>query len=138
MIISEVRVGIVDGGMACGPVFGNVVGEAMVYDGDRVFFAGLVEVDGLMNWYESDESLYDMIIKDDYEDTDFIDWGCEYDEYLENPDEDPEKDALIRYLIYVVRTDWDTCREFISKTKGKEITEIEIPVYTDDAEYEEE
>lgn len=132
MKISEVKVDITGGGMACGPVPGYVTAEAKVLDHGRVFYAGIVEIEDMMNYYESDESLHDMIVRDEYEDMDFISWDGEYEEYFENPDEDPDRDALIRYLIYVVRTDWDTCNAFIEETKGCELSELDIPEYVDD------
>ncbi|MBQ8093229.1 MAG: hypothetical protein IJ242_06605 [Clostridia bacterium] len=134
MVIAKVNVGITDGGFSCGPVSGHVVAEAKVIDGEKVFYAGLEEVEGMMNYYDSDESLYEDIISESFEDGDYLDWGCEYEEYYENPDEDPEKDALIRYLIYVVRTDWDTCNAFVQETEGKDLMEIEIPKYIDEDE----
>ena len=138
MKIVEVKADITGGGMACGPVPGYVTAEAKVLDNGRVFYAGILEVEGMMNYYESDTSLHEMIVSDEYEDTDFIDWGCEYEEYEENPNEDPDKDALIRYLIYVVRTDWDTCNAFIEKTMGRDLSELDIPRYADDDEWDDE
>ena len=32
-----------------------------------------------------------------------------------------------RYLIYIMRADWDKTKAFIKKTKGKNLSEIEIP-----------
>ena len=132
MTINDIKVAIAGGGMACGPVFGNVTAEAKVADGDRVFYAGILETDGFMNYYESDTSLHDMIVEDEYEEADFINWSGEYREYFEEPNEDPNKDALIRYLIYVVRSDWDACNAFIAATKGKELSEMDIPMYVDE------
>ena len=137
MKINDVKVAVVGGGMACGPVFGNVTAEAKVTDGDRVFYAGLIEVDGaFISYYESETSLHDMIVEDEYEDTDFVSWGGEYRDYFEEPFEDPDKDALMRFLIYVVRAGWDDCNAFIAATKGHELSEIDIPEYVDDEDDE--
>ena len=76
MKINDVKVAVVGSGMACGPVLGNVTAEAKVTNGDRVFYAGLIEVDGaFISYYESETSLHDMIVEDEYEDTDFVSWG---------------------------------------------------------------
>lgn len=129
--IEEARYGVGDGGVACGPVDSPVVGEVkIVVDGKSIFYT-LAEACGLPNFYISDESYFEGLLDMDLDEDEiekinehFVETG-DYDEIEDNKDE--EWFDIYRYLIYVVRADYDACDQFIAETKGKYIDEIMIP-----------
>ena len=129
--IEEARYGVGDGGIACGPVDAPIVGEVkIVVDGKRIFYT-LAEACGLPNFYISDESYFEKFLDMDLDEDEietineyFVETG-DYYEIEDNKDE--EWFDIYRYLIYVVRADYDACDRFIKETKGKYLDEIMIP-----------
>ena len=54
----------------------------------------------------------------------FVETG---DYYEIEDNKDAEWFDIYRYLIYVVRADFDACDQFVAETKGKYLDEIMIP-----------
>lgn len=139
MHIVDVKCDAVGGG----PFPGTVVAEAKVQeDGGNMFYMSLVEYDAMPNFYKSDESLYELHLNEDLDEEisdkleGYIIASGEYDEFFEEPDE--EWDTLFRYLIYIVRGEWDETKAFIANTVGKYLDEIDIPRSDIEEEYYEE
>lgn len=138
-LIKGIRYGITEGGMACGPVSGNVVASIEFQDDDKVSFLSMVEVFGVPEFYFSEEDIYDELLE---ESEDFIDKansliinefnGIELKEYedimeeLKKPYNEEDK-ALIKLLIAVVRLDYDEADKLIEESVGKYIKDINIP-----------
>lgn len=146
--IEDVKCGLGAGGMACGPVSGPVVAEVKVKDNnDKVFYLSLAEVDGFPNFFQTTESTYDMQVSQEMTDEDvdylndnYIDADVEgdYNNLFEMTEEDEELLPLLKYLTYIVRSDWDECKRYQKETKGKYLDEIEIPICDLEEEYLEE
>lgn len=149
-LIEDVRVGISMGGMACGPVPGNVIGEIVLRDEDgKATYHCMAEVSGTLNFYESESSIYQGQIDEDFDNAEFTDllessftegYDCYYDFYKEvNAMQPLSVTARIRkYLAYIVRADWPEIDRLKSDTIGKLISDIEIPLCDAEAEYLEE
>ena len=138
--IESVKCDVANGGMACGPVSGPVVAEALVKDEENSSsYIGLVEVDGMPNFYQSESSYFDSLIDDDMPEESFEEFQSHfiaegmYEDLFEEPDEDMQD--MFRYLIYIVRADWDECEKYIAGTTGKWLGEIEIPMSDVEEEY---
>ena len=157
--IEEAKCGITEGGMACGPVPGNVVVTVKFKEGSKVQWINLVDVGGILNVCLSDKDIHDALIEEDFDDEflEYIDDHCidefnglelgtEYGDWLDSIEEDPENPAvqLIRLLIALA-----LCKpgepeaELIKMAKGKYADELNIPesavedVYNED-EYDDE
>ena len=133
--IEKVKCGIGEGGMACGPVSGPIVAEVKVREENgEIFYLSLAEVDGCPNFFKTEESTYNMQVFEEMteEDADrlnedYIPVGL-YEEIFQLTEEDDEMFPLYRYLIYIVRADWDECKRFQKETEGKYMDEVEIPM----------
>lgn len=150
-LIEDVKVGVSAGGMACGPIPGNVVTEVQLRDveDNSVMFYGITEVEGISNYMISAESLYDIQIKDDTDDeaawakveaAQIVDAECEDEQmnlqWEKNRAAYNEDDPVWKLLAYLVWADWDKVNEIKPKCIGKYIEDIEIPeVEDEDEEY---
>lgn len=101
--------------------------------GKPIFYT-LSEAEGMPAFYKTKESVFDKLMNPD-EDEDIISdivnkhslyEGESYADFFENH-KDIECYEGLRYLIYIMRADWDKTKAFIKKTKGKLLNEIEIP-----------
>ena len=149
-LIEDVRVGISQGGIACGPVPGNVIGEIVLRDEDgKAAYHCMAEVSGTLNFYESESSIYQGQIDEDFDNAEFADllessftegYDCYYDFYEEvNAIQPLSVTARIRkYLAYIVRADWSEIDRLKTDTIGKLVSDIEIPLCDAEAEYLEE
>ena len=106
---------------------GPVVSEVKFSDGEKEFFLCLVEVEGMPNYYLTDESTFDVHMgKEEWdEDLEPIDCAESYTEILEN--EDNELLPLYKFLAYVVRSDWNVFDLYKNKAIRKFIDEMDIP-----------
>lgn len=146
-LIEDVRVGISIGGIACGPVSGNVIGEIVLRDEDgKATYHCMAEVSGTLNFYESDFSLYQGLIDEDFDNAEFADYmdssftegyGCYYDFYEEINTMQPLSvtTRIRKYLAYIVRADRQKVDCLKSDTIGKLISDIEIPLCDEEEEY---
>ena len=141
--IESVKCGVGEGGMACGPVSGPIVAEAKVRtDNGDEFYMSLAEVEGIPNFFKSPRSTYELQVEEEMDDEEleefqsyFVETG-DYAEIFEDPD--PEWFQLYRYLIYIVRADWDDCEKFQEETAGKWLDEIDVPASDLEEDYLEE
>ena len=141
-LIEDIKVGVSEGGIACGPVDGHVVAEACIRNTEdgTVTYHSLAEVEGTLNFSETDDSIFDIQIEEDYENeeawqkvTDGEAGGyCDYDEFYEDLktlDICDEDHVLIwKYLAYMVRADWDEIDKMKAESVGKCLGDFEIPV----------
>ena len=149
-LIENVRVGISKGGIACGPVPGNVIGEIVLRDEDgKAAYHCLAEVSGTLNFYESESSIYQGQIDEDFNNAEFANhmessftegYDNYYDFYEEvNAMQPLSVTARIRkYLAYIVRADWPEVDRLKADTIGKRVSDIQIPLCDAEAEYLEE
>ena len=148
-LIEDVKVGVSNGGIACGPVPGNVVAEVCVRDVEdgTLKYYSMVEVEGIPNFFETDVSTYERQIKNDPNDDEFWDmlsehssgdFGDYYDFFdsLEETEPHDEAKAMIqRYLVYLVRADWDEIEQMKAKSISHNLGEFVIPVCDAEQDY---
>ncbi len=149
--IEDIKVGISDAGMACGPVGGNVIAEVQLRDTDydEIRFHSMAEVDGTLYFYESDQSLFDILCCDDWTDemletvednevSDYMDYEEFFDDLEENEKCDGEHEDIWRLLVYLVRASNDDTEKAIKEYVGKPLNSIDIPASDVEQEYKEE
>ena len=136
LLITTARYTVTDGGMACGPVPGSVIAEAgfKTPEGEE-FYLTCVETMGIPTFMKTDSSIFEGLVKNETGEYDeelqqsFLEHSLDVGEYYDIfENKDPEWFDLLRYLIYIVGNDYDDTDEFINKTVGKYLDEIEIPV----------
>ena len=66
MIIEEAKCGVADGGVACGPVPGPVVGAVRFSDGESSQWLYLVEIEDIPSFYLAEEDIYDKLIDNSF------------------------------------------------------------------------
>ena len=149
MMIEEIKVGVSKGGVACGPVSGNVVAEVRIRDMEEgtVTFHALSEVAGTLNFTATSESTYDIQIRDDADEEEAWEQVQEgyvggYDSYedfyadLEKHETCTEAMAPVwKYLAYLVRADWDAIDHMKTISTGKCLGDFELPVCDAEQEY---
>lgn len=134
--IEDVKCDVLSGG----PDPGIVCTSVKYKNGSTSKWLTNVEVDGLPNFYLTDDDIFDKVMADDgdedfqkYRDEHFIEEfdGIELGEYedivdsiMEN-EEDPAA-SLIKFVIAVTRSDMESTQELIQTGKGKNAEEIEI------------
>lgn len=137
--IETTKCGVDKVGMGCGA---EIAETKVKTDNGDIFYMSLAEVDGLAHIYKSVESTYDFQINLDFDNESLKKFhesfilGGHYEEVL--ADEDAEFYQLYRYLIYVVRANWEDTAAFIEETSGKYLDEIEIPLSDVEEEFREE
>ena len=148
-IIDEIKVGASEGGIACGPASGNIIAEIKLHEPDdenAVSYHALAEVDGTLNFYENDESLYDQLICDDFNEDEWSDVeACEvggysdYDEFFddlkENETCDAEHEEAWRLLVFLVRAEDDEVESLKTEVIGKPLGKVHIPTTDVEQEY---
>lgn len=108
------------------------------------FFYTVVECEGFPMVYKTEQSVFDWWMNpdeheselDDLQDAGPLYEGESYADFFENH-EGIECYEGLRYLIYVMRTGWDEAEAYIQATKGKNLSEIEIPKSDVEEEWEE-
>lgn len=135
-LIEDLKVGVSGGGMACGPVPGCVNVEMQLRDtGDNsVMFYGMTDVEGVAVYLKSEESLYDILMANDYSDEDG--WNKAYAADIGEHDDD--NDPIWRLLRYFLYADWDAVEELKPKCIGKYLEDIDIPKLDDEDDDDEE
>lgn len=138
--IVDARVEVCSGGPDPSILVAEVELMPQTAKGKPVFYT-LSEVDGMPAFYKTKESVFDRFM--DPTENDFSDIvnnhtlyeGESYADFFENH-KGIECYEGLRYLIYIMRADWDTTKAFIKKTKGKLLSEIEIPKSDAEEEWE--
>ncbi len=153
LFVEDVKVGVTEGGIACGPVPGNVVAEVCVRDQENgtVKYYSLAEVEGITNFSKTDISTFDAQMRNDSEEDaeiwDMLYGSCdaEYDSYeslFENMEEleqrDPDYLKILKYLVYMVRAEWKDVEKLKKASVGKCFGDFEIPMSDAEKEYMEE
>ena len=151
-LIKDVKCEVVGGG----PVMGTVI-ASIQYDCDgKEKWIHVVEVEGMPNAYIRDDDIFDVLIQDDY-DAEYVDelertseseiggisltaecYEDIFDELHNNEDVTEEDKSFIRFIIAIVRGDWDIVDELKNAAIGKYIDEMDIPITEDEEEYLEE
>ena len=153
-LIENAECGITEGGIACGPVAGNVVITVQFREEDKSQWLTMVEVDGIPTTYLFDKDVHDRLVNEEFDDTEFSNYVEEHyiddfngivlsDNYTDTFSsfaDDPQNPAipLIRYLIALMRCDRDEETDLISMAKGKYVDELNIPLSDLEEEYYEE
>ena len=131
--IVDARVEVCSGGPDPAIIVAEVELMPQTAKGKPVFYT-LSEAEGMPAFYKTKESVFDKLMNPD-EDEDVISdivnkhtlyEGESYADFFENH-KGIECYEGLRYLIYIMRADWDKTKAFIKKTKGKNLSEIEIP-----------
>ena len=145
LFVEDVRIGESEGGIACGPCSGNAVVEVRFHDEEgKAFFISNVECDGIPNFYMTDESAFDKLIEEDFDNNEefydhmnnecFMEAGEYYDIFS---DQDPDWFDAYRYVIYLTRCADEEVEPFIKATVGKWLHECDIPASDVEEEYNE-
>ncbi|WP_294114696.1 hypothetical protein [uncultured Fibrobacter sp.] len=131
--IVDARVEVCSGGPDPSILVAEVELMPQTAKGKPVFYT-LSEAEGMPAFYKTKESVFDKLMNPD-EDEDVISdivnkhtlyEGESYADFFENH-KGIECYEGLRYLIYVMRASWDDAKAFIEGTKGKNLSEIEIP-----------
>jgi hypothetical protein len=146
--IEEAKCGVSEGGMACGPMSGSVVAAVKYKENENESkWIYLVEVDGITNYFLTDEDVFDMLIKEDDEtiermnecairEFDGVSLGeGDYDFYSLQENEGNPAVPLIRYIIALVRCEMEEIDALVALANGKYIDELEIPLSDLEEEY---
>lgn len=138
-LVKNIKCGITEGGVACGPIDGNIVATIEYQEKNKVNWLSLVDVFGIPEFYQSDKNIFDELMK---ESEDFIDEANsllikkfndidleEYEDIIEqlNKSVDEDDKTLIKLLIAVVRLDFEDLDKLIADSIGKYTTDIQIP-----------
>ncbi len=137
LFIEEVRYGVTEGGMACGPVSGNPVVTARYTDGEETGWLSVVEVDGIPNVFQTDRDIFEDLVREDLDDEEFIGYLHQHSIcLLDGPERDNEDCPdgtddpamfLIRYLAAVAECDEDELEKLIWAAENRFADELEIP-----------
>mgnify|MGYP003302560261 CR=1 FL=1 len=138
--IVDARVEVCSGGPDPSILFAEVELMPQTAKGKPVFYT-LSEAEGMPAFYKTKESVFDRFM--DPNENDFSDIvnnhtlyeGESYADFFENH-RDIECYEGLRYLIYIMRASWDDAKTFIEGTKGKLLSEIEIPKSDVEEEWE--
>lgn len=139
--IEEVKCGVAEGGMACGPVSGPVVTSLKFTVDDLTKWITNSEVEGIPNFFLTEADIYDRLIEDDFDDelSNLLDEsaisnfdGIELGEYDDIEDsitnnEDNPAAILIDYIVKVTRCSMEELDEYINAGTKKYVEEIEMP-----------
>lgn len=141
--IEEAKCGVTEGGIACGPVGGNVVASVKYNDGEETAWLTLVEVTGFVNVFLTEKEVYTEAIAEP-DDEEFYAYmnehaihdfnGIEFDEAYgtsySSMSEDPENPAnpLIRYLFVLARCTMEELDGLIELAEGRYADELDIPM----------
>ena len=142
--IEEVKCGVTEGGMACGPVGGNVVASVKFTEGkEKAKWLTMVDVSGFLIVYLTERDNFDKILLDDFDDEfnkymfehaivyfNGIEIGEDYSHSFYSMAEDPENPAipLIKYLFALMRSGMAETEDLAKMAKGKYADELEIPM----------
>ena len=131
--IVNARVEVLSGGPEPGFLVAELELQPQTAKGKPIFYT-LAEVEGMPAFYKTKASVFDWFVNQDEHESDLCDLqnkatlyeGESYADFFENHKGIECYDGL-RYLIYVMRAEWEDVEAFIKKTKGKLLSEIEIP-----------
>lgn len=138
--IEDIKCGITNPGLACGPIPGIVVASIMYSDGDSFKWLNNVEVEGIPNIYLTDKDIFDDLLEENYDDEEFLyilkdsfvnNFGgvnlTSYEDMftsLKNNDNNEAK--LIKALFLITRCDIGHVEIIINKLTDKLVSESEL------------
>ena len=136
--ISSVKVGITDGGIACGPVEGSVIVSVEFKNNNTTKWLTNVETTGIPGFFLTDSDIFERLFVEDFDDdlsklldTSYIEeFGGiklgEYEEIEKSIRENPDSAAkdLIEYIIRLTREDNEETKRLIEAGEGKYIDQI--------------
>ena len=158
-LIEEAKCGVTDGAlMPCGTMPGHVMvavkfKEFREGEEKPAQWLSLAEAEGYPNAYLSDKDIFDRLMEEDMEDTEFDEYLDEhyleefngiavydYADLFESIQEDPDNPAapLIRYAVALVRCAMEDVDDLIRMAKGRYADELDIPMSDVEEEYLEE
>ena len=140
--IVNARVEVLSGGPEPGIVVAELELLPQTAKGKPFFFT-IEELDGMPAIFKTETSVFDWFINHAEHESDLIDLannasvfeGESYADLFDNH-KGIECYEGLRYLIYVTRAEWKDLKSFIKKTKGKLLSEIEIPKSDVEEEWE--
>lgn len=118
--VNEVKCGVSNGGMTCGPVEGTVNVSVNVTEGDKTYWVTNSEFTGIPSFYVTQEDIFDKI--GDIDDEEFTEYLSnkyihefkgislgEYDEIFDSIKNNSGNPAvsLIRYIVLLTRCPMD-------------------------------
>lgn len=135
MKIKNIKYGITNGGLACGPVDGSVNAVIEYEDNKGTRFLSNVEYSGIPSFYLSNIDIYDLLIKEDLESADKyhiesfadVELGEYLDIYEELKNKKSDDSLLLKLLICVTVMDKESTEKLIKQSVGKDIKEIKMP-----------
>ena len=149
--IEEAKCGVTEGGIACGPVGGDVLAAVRFNTGEGAQWITIVDTCGIPNVFLTDNDVSDSILEEDMENEEFIEYMNEhsineldgigfdgdYSCLFENIAGDPENPAvpLIRYLVALVRCETGEEENLISMAEGRYADELDIPASDVEEDY---
>lgn len=140
-MVNDVKCGVADGGVACGPVSGAVNVSVNISDGEKNYWISSAEFEGIPNFYITDDDIFDGLMNP-FENDEFIEFMNEsfvdefegislgeYQDIFESIKENSGNPAvaLIRYMILLTRCSMEELDAFLNMAKGKYIDDLEIP-----------
>ncbi len=131
--IVNARVEVLSGGPGPGILVAELELLPQTAKGKPIFYT-LAEVEAMPAFYKTKASVFDWFVNQDEHESDLSNLqnkatlyeGESYADFFENH-KGIECYEGLRYLIYVMRAEWKDVEAFIKKTKGKLLSEIEIP-----------
>ena len=145
--VEQVKCGVTEGGMACGPVSGDVIVtiEYRKDDGPSQWLSN-AECMGFATIYLNDFDPFDVLMSGDVENPKYglgmtsefegLEFG-DYEDMFEACAQDKDNPAvpLLRYLVAVTRCSSDETKDLIALAEGKYIDEVEVPLSDIEKEY---
>ena len=132
-IIKNIKSGVSDGGIACGPIGGAAMAQVELSDEEgKTTYMYIASVEGYPCFSNSDEDLFEEMLReeyDDYEEIELLEYeGVELSDYyeiydqLENTKEDEH--ILIKLLLHIIHAvDYEEEYEK-DKLVGKKLSEL--------------
>ena len=145
--VEQVKRGVTEGGMACGPVSGDVIVTIKYRKNDEPSrWLSNMQSMGFSTFYVDDFDPFDLLMSGDVENPKFgagrIDEfeGVEigfYEEMYETFDENKDNPAvlLLRYLIAVAQSSQEEIDDLIKLVEGHYIDEINVPISEDEEDF---
>ncbi len=142
---------VTNGGMACGPVFGDVVVSIQFEHDGEVNWFHAVENEGFLNAFVRQDDIFDVLLKDDY-DADYVDYleetsekevagieltgeYCDIISGLYDEDISDEDKSFLRFILAIVRSDWDEVDKLKKAAIGHYTDELDIPMSDMEEDY---
>ena len=145
--IEKIKVGVTEGGVACGPVSGDII-VSIKYkkDNEASKWLSNAECMGIPNIFINDYDPFELLMSGDVEDPkwgigmtnsfeeiDFNDYEDMFEAFLEN--ETNSANQLLRLLIAVTCLSDEEKSALISVTEGKYVDEVDVPISDIEEDY---